>query len=100
MWTVDPGATRVPAGGPWVSTSPGLTQALEEETLGTRPSPLIVLIALLWGSETRLGRYTPPVDTVKFTGDPGNSMMPAAGLCERTIPAGAALRAEDTAPTV
>ena len=87
MCTVDPGATKVPAAGPWVSTSPGLVQALVEEILGTRPSWVIALVALLWGIESRLGTYAPPVDIVKFTGDPGNSMMPAAGLCERTVPA-------------
>ncbi len=86
MWTVDPGATRVPAAGPWVSTSPGLVQALLEEILGTRPSRVIAPIALLSGCEYRFGTYAPPDDTINFTRYPGDSTIPAAGLCERTVP--------------
>jgi hypothetical protein len=74
-------------------------QALEKDTWGTRPTAEMLLVAVLSGSEYTSGTLTLPVDTVKFTPEPGNSMMPADGYWEITESAGAVLNTLDTIET-
>src|SRR5271155_2637855 len=89
METVEPGATPNPLSGCCNCTIPGSLQPGWRFTLGTRPTPEIFWIAVFWASEVTLGTVTLPVDSVRFTPEPGNSMMPADGYWAMTEPVGA-----------
>src|ERR1700683_2101249 len=96
METVEPGATPDPAAGLCPSTIPGSLQPGCRIGLATRPTAEISWIAVFWASVVTLGTVTLPVDSVRFTPEPGNSMVGADGSWAVTEPCGDVPYAEET----
>ncbi len=94
-FTAKPGMASVAASGFWLMTCPAGTVSLKASvTVPTaRPAPVRAASAAACVMPTTLGTVTcpgsGPLETVRFTADPGAAMVPATGSCAVTCPAGA-----------
>jgi hypothetical protein len=103
-FTAAPGNALAPAAGVWLITSPTGTVALYCcVTVTDSPALMIAAWAAAWAIPTTAGTITGcgPLDTIKLTGVPGATIVPAAGTWLITLPNGTLeLYARVTVPTV